>query len=73
MSALTPKRVQPITAFTVFKEIHMNQTSNESFTLEASAVEAFADILNDEGQMHAGFVIHESNNGITADLEEISK
>lgn len=51
----------------------MNQVPNESFALEASAIEAFADILNDEGQMRAGFVIHESNNNITADVEEISK
>lgn len=50
----------------------MNQTTNESFTLEPSAIEAFAEILNDKGQMRAGFVIHESNN-ITADVEEVSK
>ena len=51
----------------------MNHENNDSFTLEASAVEAFADILNDEGQMRAGFVIHESNNNITADIEEVGK
>ncbi|MNG37347.1 hypothetical protein D3C76_1242880 [compost metagenome] len=50
----------------------MNQTTNEVFSLDPSAVEAFADILNDEGQMRAGFVIHESNNNISADIEETS-
>ncbi|MBI6634836.1 hypothetical protein YA0871_19425 [Pseudomonas paralactis] len=50
----------------------MNAT-NETFALDASAVEAFADILNDEGQMRAGFVIHESNNNISADIEDAGK
>lgn len=50
----------------------MNAT-NETFVLDASAVEAFADILNDEGQMRAGFVIHESNNNISADIEGADK
>ncbi|MBF7142544.1 MULTISPECIES: hypothetical protein [Pseudomonas] len=51
----------------------MNQAANESFTLEASDIEAFANILNDEGQMLAGFVIHESNNAIAADIEDTGK
>ncbi len=50
----------------------MNAT-NEAFVLDASAVEAFADILNDEDQMRAGFVIHESNNNISADIEGADK
>lgn len=56
----------------LFKENIMNAI-NETFVLDASAVEAFADILNDEGQMRAGFVIHESNNNISADIEVADK
>ena len=51
----------------------MNQETNESFTLDDTAVEAFADVLNDEGNMRAGFIIHESNNAITTVVEEISQ
>lgn len=51
----------------------MNKETNEIFELDASAIEAFAGILNDEGQMRAGFVIHESNNSISADTEECIK
>ncbi|MFQ6347806.1 hypothetical protein ACQRBV_13990 [Pseudomonas sp. R11F] len=51
----------------------MNNATNETFALDASAVDAFADILNDEGQMRAGFVIHESNNNISADIEDTAK
>lgn len=51
----------------------MNATNNEVFTLDASAVEAFTGMLNDEGQMRAGFVIHESNNNISADIEDSDK
>lgn len=40
----------------------MSQPTNDMFTLDASAIEAFSDILNNEGHMRAGFVIHESNN-----------
>lgn len=40
----------------------MNTETDEAFTLDAAAVEAFSAILNDEGHMRAGFVIHESNN-----------
>jgi len=50
----------------------MNQTTNETFSLDPSAIEAFAEILNDEGQMRAGFVIHESNNNISADIDDSS-
>jgi hypothetical protein len=48
----------------------MNNEAQEGFVLDAAAVEAFADILNDEGQMRAGFVIHEKNNNISADTED---
>jgi hypothetical protein len=68
-----PKRVLANNGTYQLKDIHMNQATNESFTLEASDIEAFADILNDEGQMRAGFVIHESNNAITADIEDAGK
>jgi hypothetical protein len=63
----------PLLAPEKLKEKLMNQTTNEVFSLDPQAVEVFADILNDEGQMRAGFVIHESNNNISADIEEVGK
>lgn len=46
----------------------MNKNINKSnqFTLELdeAAIKKFEDIINDEGLMRAGFIIHESNNDI---------
>lgn len=41
---------------------------SQEFTLELDedAMKKFESILNDEGLMRAGFIIHDSNNGSTA-------
>jgi hypothetical protein len=51
----------------------MNANTQDGFALDAAVIEAFADILNDEGQMRAGFVIHESNNNISVDAKDDRK
>lgn len=73
IECVSPRKVIADNGILLFEEITMNNATNETFALDASAVDAFADILNDEGQMRAGFVIHESNNNISADIEDTAK
>lgn len=73
IECVSPRKVIADNGIPLFEEITMNNATNETFALDASAVDAFADILNDEGQMRAGFVIHESNNNISADIEDTAK
>ncbi|NWC89588.1 hypothetical protein HX871_13395 [Pseudomonas reactans] len=73
IKCVSPRKVIADNGIPLFEETSMNNATNETFALDASAVDAFADILNDEGQMRAGFVIHESNNNISADIEDAGK
>ncbi|MGW4438083.1 hypothetical protein ACWELO_20385 [Streptomyces sp. NPDC004596] len=45
----------------------MQENLVNSLVLDDAAVEKFSNLLQDEGVMQAGFVIHESNNLVPQD------
>lgn len=52
------------------KEPDVRKVTGFSLQLDESETERFLQLLNDEGLMRAGFVIHESNNAsVTVELK----